>query len=476
MTVVTKDKGVRKATGEKRGTEKRKRQLEGSIAKQPPPSQLQTRLQIESCVKKRVLRDIVGQLAYQLTSRAISDHLEPSDSPAIQFIASDHVEAADFAIHVIDPTVTVSRLVMFCDGSLTGNRGGFGVTYKLLQGQEGSVDWFNAVYGVHVDGAISMFLEILAIHRALWIAHGEITRLTGSGESILPKVIILSDCIGAINYFQQLLYLEFLPDRRGVPGAFQTSALEPLQRLRHLGSKVEIHWVPGHVGVDSNVRADALASFGAMYASLVPPVQDLQSQHRILALSPFLPTKKFKVIEPVHASNPEIDITHWHSSKMREVTSDLLDIRRSGTSPFIKSLTPSASHQDFKCVKRYKNKRTQLSPKPRKAIKSRVTPRSPLKNTRSPKRKATNAENYVGTIGSLQPPAKRAKITTESMVESIVKGIIEEATPGTTNGDTCVANGRDAYVEDGKDNCVEDGRETSVEDGEIPASAAEKSV
>lgn len=293
------------------------------------PTNSWKRLRIEQYrhIAKSDLAGFARWTANRPTSRAILEHLQRKDLPQVQFVANAHLDAIDFAVHVVDPKISASRLVVFCDGSLAQGNGGFGIAYTSIQDQASRVDWVDACYGVHFNRPVSTLMEIIAIHRTLWIVYEEMTRLADAKALSLPKTIILSDCLPAINYFNSL-YHKTLPCQRGLAETLTDNALVPLRRMERLGCKVEIHWVPGHVGIARNERADALAAYGGIYASRVPRATGTSFKEIILPLSA---TKEFKHIDPIDIGKPWIEASHWHTAEMHNITCDLLKMEQSET-------------------------------------------------------------------------------------------------------------------------------------------------
>ncbi|KAI1776952.1 hypothetical protein F4818DRAFT_440346 [Hypoxylon cercidicola] len=178
------------------------------------------------------------------------DFVNECDDPVI-FIYNGYIEAFQYSIHAADVlrTLTIPGLILFSDGSWIAKRGGVGITYKRTYDAE--TDWVDISYGLYnVKGGFQA--ETIALNRALWVAYHETMHRVGRdppGEhQRLPRVVVLSDCIGAINYFYNAYH------GRGPIAKPETSeevreALAPLQKLMELGSRVEIRWVPAHVSV-----------------------------------------------------------------------------------------------------------------------------------------------------------------------------------------------------------------------------------
>ncbi|KAI0475281.1 hypothetical protein GGR56DRAFT_645380 [Xylariaceae sp. FL0804] len=113
---------------------------------------------------------------------------------------------------------------------------------------------------------------------------------TSSTRPTAPKIVVICDSASAIDQYPRALSgrrsgIAELSSRLGL------DLLEPLRRLHHQGSTVEVHWVPGHVDVDGNTRADTLASTAALFAGSVQAAgQTTQS----FALSDLLSTRQLE--------------------------------------------------------------------------------------------------------------------------------------------------------------------------------------
>ncbi|KAI0382533.1 hypothetical protein F5Y04DRAFT_287919 [Hypomontagnella monticulosa] len=373
-------------------------------------------------IHKTRLAEFARRRANYPPSRMILEHLQRKDHPQVLFVANAHLDAIDFATHIIDPTIPVSRLVVFCDGSVARANGGFGIAYKLMQDPGRSVDWVDAIYGVHFDCATSSLMEIVAIHRTLWITHDVVTRLADAKIPSLPKIVILSDCLPAINYFNGL-YSRTLPTPRGIAGTLAANALEPLKRLERLGCKIEIHWVPGHIGVARNERVDALAAIGRVFASLVPRVTGPEFKNTILPLSV---TEKFRSIEPIDIGKPGIEVDHWATAEMHDITGDLLRIMRtevmSIVEPIINCFACGDSFvKDVAYFERHREWWPWLSVASLRAIR---LSQQLLEDTRPKKRKVMDSESDA--VENLQPVAKKARTTTQPVVEDATQDVADE--------------------------------------------------
>ncbi|OTB12272.1 hypothetical protein K445DRAFT_25845 [Daldinia sp. EC12] len=242
-----------------------------------------------------------------------------NDNAKIKFVARGHTDAVRYAVHAATTQFppTSSRLVMFTDASFRHkhNIAGCGITYKRTYSQDH--DWVDAAYG---SKGISDFPdpEAIALHRGLWIAYYEIMDWIGRDPSPAcgrrttpPKVIIITDGFSSIrdlHYSYCRTKMEFKPPNE--PAIYEHFVC-PLDKLVNLGSRVEVHWTPGHVGVEGNCRADALATLGADYAVAYTRETGLDITDLMLPFSDPLQGTNARGAYPFHLGSPMNDFMHW---------------------------------------------------------------------------------------------------------------------------------------------------------------------
>ncbi|KAI2620538.1 hypothetical protein GGR54DRAFT_639571 [Hypoxylon sp. NC1633] len=244
------------------------------------------------------------------------------DDPGVVIQAMDYEDALLLSVHAIsesDPGHP--RLVFYTDGSSKGEISGMGITYKRMYGADN--DWVDAAYGLPgIKGSFEA--EVLAIHRALWSAYYELSWLGRTPNQRLPTVMIFSDCLGAINLYYQL-YWSCHVRPNPLPANFEERTLEPLQRLRGLGSKIQINWTPGHVGVAGNTRADILANIRRGYISQVSPTVNAGPGPSILPLSDPSSSKDLAMMNQIHLGRPAIDSVYWRKQEVAKYIKKLVE-------------------------------------------------------------------------------------------------------------------------------------------------------
>ncbi|KAI1464922.1 uncharacterized protein F4812DRAFT_466817 [Daldinia caldariorum] len=250
---------------------------------------------------------------------------ESDDKARITFVARGHVDAIRYAVQAMktqsDPASP--RLIMFTDASFNhrANIAGCGITYKRTYGRDHN--WIDAAYG---SRGISDYidLEVIALHRGLWIAYYEMMDWVGRCPDLgfgkrasMPKVIVITDGLSGIqnlHYSYCRTKLEFKPFDE--PEIHQDLAC-PVEKLLKLGCKVEVHWTPGHVGVKGNSRADALAALGANYALKYARSTGRDITDLMLPFSNPLPSAKTRKPYPFHLGNPMNDLMHWREEETK---------------------------------------------------------------------------------------------------------------------------------------------------------------
>ena len=141
-----------------------------------------------------------------------------------------------------------SQLCFYTDGSLLDQRAGSGIT-----GSRAGEIIFERSYYLGQENE-TFDAELYAIAKAAATA----TRDVQTSEYNTSHIWIFSDNQAAVRR---------MCDKLPQPGQTHVlSALDHLTTLQNNGIKVHIHWVPGHVEVEGNERADILAKEGTTRA------------------------------------------------------------------------------------------------------------------------------------------------------------------------------------------------------------------
>ncbi|KAI1385780.1 uncharacterized protein F4822DRAFT_432638 [Hypoxylon trugodes] len=230
-----------------------------------------------------------------------------NDQPSVIFLTEDHETALRYAIHAPAAIDALHQpcILMYTDGSAKGRFAGFSVTHKrfsMSDTETNNNQWIDAVYGLH-GVSESQFAETLAVNRALWNAYYEILHWTEHNQGVVhdkhhiaPRVIIISDNAGAIQYFQRCY--KNIKAKSGLANEFKDKALDPLQLLLRMGGNIELRWTPGHVDVEGNCRADRLATIGTYYARRISVTEKFDVERAILPFVAFSKTEGPRKISP----------------------------------------------------------------------------------------------------------------------------------------------------------------------------------
>ncbi|KAI1102118.1 hypothetical protein F4804DRAFT_334559 [Jackrogersella minutella] len=284
--------------------------------------------------KKGDLRILVKAAKGELPREADTEGNE--DKPKVIFRAQGHEDALRYSVQaaMASESRISPRIVMYTDGSLKTDSSGFGITYKRFNMSPVDTDgtnWVNMVYGIHGIRDINA-AEILAVHRALWAAVYEIADwrkrnsdpVMGSHQ-LPPKVIIISDSIYAIETLYKRYY-DTKYNAVSLPNEFFDNVLQPLDCLLHLGSTIEIHWTPAHIGIEGNDRADCLAEMGRYYAFRTAK-SNFDAKESILPFLAFSPRRKPMEVHPLHIGMPAFDFTHWGMDITKRTLQTLMKVR-----------------------------------------------------------------------------------------------------------------------------------------------------
>lgn len=184
------------------------------------------------------------------------------------------------------------QLVFFVDGSRftnikdkrnrkapkSGKAAGAAVVYQRLD-----EEWEERAF-CFADGLKSKITEMAAIAEGLAIALSQILLSSNGQRMEKAKVVIFADCQAAIhhvNKFQRTSPSEGRVYNDPIVRKLVTRS----QYLRSLGVEIEIRWVPGHSGVEGNIRADAAARSAAWRCPGIANGVYLDEGLRIIELS-----------------------------------------------------------------------------------------------------------------------------------------------------------------------------------------------
>ncbi|KAK8046730.1 hypothetical protein PG996_014794 [Apiospora saccharicola] len=224
--------------------------------------------------KKKATRNERTLQAIQAWAEA--QHTDPDsdteETKSLIFECRDERAAVQRASRLMNPESIYKRprLVFWTDGS-AGDRPtqnpafGSAVTYKRSFGNDQR--WVDFAYGIFGADKV-LNTELFAIAMALRIASQEVQLYpdrsvslqeagASEGEEVLPKVYILTDWAEGLTWIKRSI--------DGVPVKFEISAAiiqiiqQALDSLGRMGVLVRLCWVPGHVGLEGNTRADQAA-------------------------------------------------------------------------------------------------------------------------------------------------------------------------------------------------------------------------
>jgi ribonuclease HI len=151
----------------------------------------------------------------------------------------------------------MSRLVYWTDGSRLKDSCGIGISYCFS-----TETWIELSWRVRRTTKTHI-LEIYAIAKALEIALVHYRNVKAKQRP--SKVCIYSDCPGALEYFDRfrrtLIGLQRIPNGEELVGPGIIAA----NNLSALKVRVELKYVPGHAGIQGNLKADRAARRGAKH-------------------------------------------------------------------------------------------------------------------------------------------------------------------------------------------------------------------
>ncbi|OTA97995.1 hypothetical protein M426DRAFT_17884 [Hypoxylon sp. CI-4A] len=254
------------------------------------------------------------------------DSADDSRFAGIAFFANSYDEAIRYPIHLCRGSRTSARsnLLIFTDGSLRNppdeppsklRVASIGISHRMIDGAANG--WIDASYGIH-GVKESLSTEILALHRALCIAYHEVDnwvqRTSNSDRShppSIPQVTIFSDCLDAMRWTSDCHYGRIpVVFPASLPEDFDAWLLAAIDRLLQVGVRIEIHWVPGHAGIEGNTRADRLAVLGSAYMDCVHCEEDFYSGVAALPLLVLLRSSHSHIIAPAYYDEPVVDFSY----------------------------------------------------------------------------------------------------------------------------------------------------------------------
>ncbi|KAK8034462.1 short chain dehydrogenase [Apiospora rasikravindrae] len=163
------------------------------------------------------------------------------------------------------------RLVFWTDGSEHHATFSSAVTFKRLH--ESHQPWVDCAYGLfgacktyHTElFAIAMALRIACVETQLYV-HAPVSdvsdpcpqnREASGGEEMLPTVYILTDWAEGLGEVQR--YIEGSSAKNEIAAKILQIIQQALDSLVSMGVLIRLCWVPGHVGLEGNMRADRIA-------------------------------------------------------------------------------------------------------------------------------------------------------------------------------------------------------------------------
>lgn len=138
---------------------------------------------------------------------------------------------------------------------------GAAVVYKSFQSSQG---WQERHFALPNEQC-STLAELFAIAHGLAVATEEVMILR-SQDNIGPgrmatghSVVIFSDSTSALEQVRKLREKEAVTNAQVISDPIIRKLVTRSQYLHRIGVRVELRWVPGHSGVEGNLRADAAA-------------------------------------------------------------------------------------------------------------------------------------------------------------------------------------------------------------------------
>ncbi|KAI0170521.1 hypothetical protein BJ166DRAFT_197431 [Pestalotiopsis sp. NC0098] len=198
-----------------------------------------------------------------------------SSSANPKFIVKHYLDAAFFAAEVANPNWMPNkpRLVFYADGS--GARGkknsrvaGAGITYKRVSNGNVS-DWTDSSRGIicttRADPSelYAVWLALKAAVNELEATHKSSREAEEQDDQATLRLLFITDSQSAMLDVHD--YISSGTIAKGFSRDTFRELMQPLIRLKEFNVPFEFHWVPGHMGIEGNSRADALATVAARW-------------------------------------------------------------------------------------------------------------------------------------------------------------------------------------------------------------------
>ncbi|KAK7966660.1 reverse transcriptase [Apiospora aurea] len=227
--------------------------------------------------KKRVKKSVRVVRAIQAQAEALlTDPDSDSDeTTSPTFEHRDEWEAVQRSSRLMNAESIQKRprLVFWTDGSGSEYHATFSsaVTFKRLH--ESHQPWVDCAYGLfgackthHTElFAVAMALRIACVETQLYV-HVPVSdapdpfqqkRVASGGEEMLPTVYILTDWVEGLASIQRCIEGSSTKDE--ITATIWQIIQKALESLVSMGVLVRLCWVPGHVGLEGNMRADRIA-------------------------------------------------------------------------------------------------------------------------------------------------------------------------------------------------------------------------
>ncbi|KAI4595829.1 hypothetical protein KJ359_006466 [Pestalotiopsis sp. 9143b] len=214
-----------------------------------------------------------------------------------KFIVRHYLDATCFAAEVANPNWMPDkpRRVFYTDGAAAENgirdclTAGAGITYKRVSKNNAS-DWTDLSRGI-VGKTRSDPSELYAVGLALETAANELEATQKSSreaeehdDQATLRLLFITDSISAMQDIHDYISSGKIPQRL-LRDTF-LKFMRPVICLKEFNVPFEFHWVPGHMGVEGNDRADALACVASRWTSFnLPRIADsAHSEYQVVQI------------------------------------------------------------------------------------------------------------------------------------------------------------------------------------------------